>query len=245
MDPIAVIRTFWQFKLLVLPVILVTLGAGVFVYQFGPRSYEATASYALVNPAIPTDAELVADPRLAELNDDNPYLRSADPSLVTNVLITRLSADSVSDALEDARLGTEYLVARGVGGNGFIIDITGVGDSPQQSLDTTNALGTMLEDELFTLQTINGADQRYLFTALAVAPPDRATERFSSRLRAVIVVALGGAVLLVGAVSVGRGMASAAIRRRSERAVDRTPYLGPTGSDTGDDQGSVKATGRR
>lgn len=215
MDPIAVVKALWRFKLLVVPVVLLTLGAAVFVYQFGPRSYESGVSYAIVHPDAPTSTELENDPELAQLNNDNPYIRSADPTLVTNVLITRLSANPVADALAEAGLGAEYTVARGVGGNGFVIDVTGGGNSAELSLATTNALGVMLEDELYTIQTINGADARYLFTALVVSPPDRAIEQFSSRLRAVIVVLLGGAVLLFGAVSLGRGLEVSRQERRA------------------------------
>jgi hypothetical protein len=212
MDPIAVVRTLWRFKAIVLPVVVMTLAAVVFVFHFGPRSYESSVSYALVNPAAPTSAELETSAELRRLNDDNPYLRSADPSLVTNVLVTRLRAAPVADLLEAAGLGTDYTIAPGMGG--FIVDITGTGSSPEQSLATTSALGAMLEDELFAIQTVNGADTSYLFTSLVVAPPEEATERFSSRLRAVIVVALGGAVLLFGAVSLGRGLESSRQSRR-------------------------------
>ncbi|WDF34218.1 chain-length determining protein [Arthrobacter agilis] len=228
MDPLAVVRTLWRFKAIVLPVVLLTAAAIVFVYQFGPRSYESSVSYALVNPQMPTSNELESSPELRRLNDDNPYLRSADPSLVTNVLVTRLRAAPVSNALEDAGLGEEYTVTPGVGG--FIVNITGTGTSPQQSLDTTTTLGAMLEDELLSIQTINGADSRYLFTSLLVAPPEEATEHFSSRLRAVIVVALGGAVLLFGGVSVGRGFESARAGNRVRKA---TGGLYPASADEG------------
>lgn len=222
MDPMAVVKTLWRFKLLVLPVVLLTLGAALFVYQFGPRSYESTLSYAVVDPAAPTSTELDNNPVLQELNSANPFLRSADPTLVTNVLITRLRAASVAESLKDEGLGDEYTVTPGAGG--FIIDITGVGNSPEQSLATTSAIGTRLEDELYEMQTTNGADTRYIFTALAVAPPDQATERFSSRLRAVIVVVLGGSVLLFGAVSLGRGLERTGARRQVvQEVVPRRP----------------------
>lgn len=219
MDLLAVARVLWRFKLLVLPVMLLTFCAAVFVYQFGPRSFESTLSYAVVNPAASVSPEIEEAPAAQGLNNDNPYLRSPDPNLVTSVLITRMRAASVAQALEASGLSTEYTVAPGIGN--FIVDITGEGASAEESVRTTTTLGKLLEDELYAMQTINGADSRFLYTALAVAPPEQATERFSSRLRAVIVVLLGGSVLLLSAVSLGRGLESGSQRRKAPHGARR------------------------
>ena len=57
---------------------------------------------------------------------------------------------------------------------------------------------------LHEVQTVNGADDRFLFTALVVSDVSRPTEKISSRLRAVIVVAVVGIAVVFGAVSVGK-----------------------------------------
>lgn len=220
MDPIAVAKVLWRYKLYVLPALILTLTAALYVFQFGPRSYESNMSYAMVNPEVPTTIELEANPELENLNDDNPYLRSSDPALITDVLITRLSSGWVPRTLEAAGLGTDYTVSRGAGGNGFVIDITGIGSSEEQSIETTKALGELLVSELRTAQTVNDADETYLFTALVISSPDFAQEQFSSRLRSVIIVLLGGVVLVFAAVSLGRGIAGREPRRRNDAAMD-------------------------
>lgn len=206
MDPMAVLKTLWQHKLFVAPVVLLTLLLAAYVYQFGPRSYEASMSYAIVNPIVPTSEDIEKNPELGLANRDNPYLRSADPGLVVDVLITRMNALATADKLATAGLGNEYAVSRGVGGNGFVIDIRGVGDSEDQSIATTVALGKILEADLQEMQTVNGAEKPYLFSSLTVSLPDRATELYSNRLRAAIIVFLAGAILVFGAVSLARAV---------------------------------------
>jgi hypothetical protein len=214
MDPIGVLKSLWTYRWFVLPAILLTLGVAAYVYALGPRSYESTISYALVNPDVPSEADIEREPALAQLNGDNPYLRSTDPNLVANVVITRLKSPATAAYLEDTGLSRDFSVAPGVGGSGFIVEITGVGSTPEQSVGTSAALGEMFERELRTIQEINGADERYLFTSLVVAQADLATEQFSSRLRAVVIVMVGGIVLVFGAVSLGRSIDAVRVRRR-------------------------------
>lgn len=221
MDPTAVMKSLWRYRWYVVPALLITLAVAGYMYALGPRAYESTISYALVNPDVPTEAEIERDPALDQLNDDNPYLRSTDPNLVANVVITRLNANATMDYLEGRGLSPDYDVSPGVGGSGFIVQVTGVGNTPLQSIRTSRVLGQLFERELNSIQTVNGADQRYLFTSIVVAEPERATEQFSSRLRSVIVVLAGGVILVFGAVSLGRGVDAARERRaqRKEAAV--------------------------
>ncbi|MBU5424218.1 hypothetical protein KQI48_16225 [Cellulomonas hominis] len=218
MDPTDVVRALWQQRRYVLPAVLLVLVAVAYVYQFAPRTYESTATYALVNPAVPTPEELEADPELAALDADNPYLRSSDTNLIADALIARLGASSTVERLEAQGIGSDYGVGPGVGGNGFVVDVTGVGPSPEAAVATTAGVGAILETELRDLQKVNGADDRYLFTPLLLTGPDGATEQFSSRLRAVIVVGLGGGVLVFAAVSLGRWRDRAGARRRAAGA---------------------------
>lgn len=206
MDPLAVLKTLWHHKFFVIPVVLLTLLAAGYVYQFGPRSYEASTSYAVVNPIVPTSEDIEKTPELGLLNKDNPYLRSADPGLVIDVLITRMNSLATADKLEAEGLGNEYEVSRGVGGNGFVIDIRGVGDTEGQAIATAEALGRNLESDLREMQSVNGADKTYLFSSLTVSTPERATELYSNRLRAAIIVFLVGAIMVFGAVSLARAV---------------------------------------
>jgi hypothetical protein len=214
MDPVVVLKTIWQHRIVSIPILLLTVFAGVYVFQFAPRSYESSATYAMINPDIPTQLDRIKNPELENLNKKNPYLRSSDPSLIVQVLLTRLNDSSMADKLLKQGLSPDYTVSRGVGGiNGFLVDITGIGDTPEKSFATTRALGSLLEKYLYDAQKVNGADDVYLFSSIVVTSPDKATEQFSSRLRALIVVFLAGVVLMFGAVSIARSQAAARDRR--------------------------------
>lgn len=218
MDPTDVLKALWQQCWYVLPALLIALTAAGYVYQFAPRSYESTATYALVNPAVPTLEELKADPALAALNADNPYLRSADANLVTDALLVQLNAKPTAETLKAAGVGAEYRAALGEGGNGFVVDITGIAATPDGAIATASAIGTILEQKLREQQKVNGADDLYLFTPLELAAPTSATEQFSSRLRSVIMVLIAGAVLVFAAASLGRFRGKHRMRKASRRA---------------------------
>jgi len=216
MDPIEVLRRLWQQRWFALPAILIAVVASALVFALGPRDYESTASYAVVSPNIPSDAQIQADPVLGKLNSNNPYLRSSDPSLITSVVMTQLNAPSTADYLKSKGLGTTYTVAPSVSGSGFIATITGTGATPAQSVATTTELGSMFTSTLREIQKVNGADDRYLYTAIQASAPDRATEKISSRLRTVIIVAVCGIILIFGSVSLGSALS--ARRRRGTPA---------------------------
>jgi hypothetical protein len=189
----------------------------VYVFGYGPRTYQANVSYAIVAPTVPSEGDVQKAPDLAKLNKNNPYLRSTDPSLVTDVLIAKLSAPTTADALTARGLSPKYLVGKGSDGSGFVVTVTGIASSADEATRTTNALGDMLVSKLRSMQKVYGADDRYLFTPLVVTPTSTPQEQYSSRLRAVIVVVLAGGILAFGAVSAGRSFATLRESRRTRR----------------------------
>lgn len=217
MDPLAVLRTIWRQKWFALPALMLAVGAAVFVYLEGPRTYDSTQSFALANPNVPSEKEIDADPSLLELNSDNPYLRSSDPNLVANVVITRLNSKETADNLERRGLSTDYVVNSGALGGGLVVSISASGDTPGESLEAVTELGGLMTSYLHDLQTVNGADERYLFTAIMVAAPSEPVEQLSSRLRTVVVVAIAGVVLVFGAISLGTWVDSIRAKRTSRR----------------------------
>ena len=215
MDPISVIKTLWRHKWVAMPVVLLTIAACVYVMFFAQRSYQASMTYALITPKVPTAVELEASPQLAKVNADNPYLRSPDSTLLSQVLITKLGAQETLESLQDQGLGTEYTVAQASSfGSGMLLELSASGTSPEQAVDTAVALGNRLTSTLRDVQKINGADESYLFSALPVDGPGQAEEIFSSRLRTLIIVAVAGALLVFGAVSIARSLELAAARRQ-------------------------------
>jgi capsular polysaccharide biosynthesis protein len=202
MDPLAILHALWRQRVLAIPVVLLTLILAGVVFLFGPRTYESSATYVLINPKVPTQDELDKNSALARLNSDNPYLRSSDPSLAAQVLVSTLSSDTTAERLRQAGLGPEFSVQRSAT-NSMLVIVTGYGSKPPQSLATTQWLSQRLIDTLRDMQKVNGADDIYLFTALPVDSSVEAKEKVSSRLRALILVLVAGGILLFGVVSIG------------------------------------------
>ncbi|MCU1566017.1 MAG: hypothetical protein JWQ56_954 [Pseudarthrobacter sp.] len=251
MTPVSVLKVLWRHKVSMITVLVLTLVAAAYVFFYAPRSYMASTVYVLVTPRLPTVEEMRTDAALAAANSDNPYLRSADSSLITQVMATKLSSTDVVDSLKASGLSPDYTVTLpATTGAGQLIRMEATGSSPQLAITTAEALGQHLTAKLRDAQKVNGANDRYLFTALQIDPPSKATEQFSSRLRSMIVVLIGGVILLFGAVSIARMLESSRAarkdaaegkaglvsrRRRSEdrhaaAATSATDHDGPPGS---------------
>ncbi|ACL41858.1 lipopolysaccharide biosynthesis protein [Pseudarthrobacter chlorophenolicus A6] len=204
MDPLTVLTTLWRHKWVALPVVLLTIGACVYVYLFAPRSYEATVSYALTAPDVPSNLELERDPDLAKLNSDNPYLRSNDSSLLAQVVITKLSDPAYVDQLKEAGLATDFKIAPVSSIGMGLVTVTATADSETEAVATAKLVGEQFTSTLYSVQKVNKADDRYLYSPILVRGPGPAKELFSSRLRSLIMVGIAGSVLLFGAVSLAR-----------------------------------------
>lgn len=232
MSPVSVLKMLWHHKFSMLSVLLLTLVAGSYVYFFAPRTYSAFSIYVLVNPKPPTPEQLLKDPALAALNSDNPYLRSADSSLITQVMVTRLSSGDTADAIKSAGLSPDYTITLpSTSGAGQLIRLEATGSSPASAISTAELLGQRLTGELRSTQKVNGADDLYLFTALQIDPPNKATEQYSSRLRSLVVVLIAGVILTFAAVSVARAVESSRVARARHAADTSTAPAGPPGPD--------------
>jgi len=220
MTPVSVLKILWRHKVSMITVLVLTLVAAAYVFFYAPRSYMASTVYVLVTPRVPTVEEMRTDPALATANSDNPYLRSADSSLITQVMATKLSSTDVVDSLKATGLSPDYTVTLpATTGAGQLVRMEATGSSPQSAITSVEALGQRLVTTLRDAQKVNGADDRYLFTALQIDPPSKATEQFSSRLRSMIVVLIGGVILLFGAVSIARMLEAS--RAAKKDATDR------------------------
>ncbi|WP_105550650.1 hypothetical protein [Arthrobacter sp. MYb227] len=174
-------------------------------------------SYALAAPKIPSDYELQQNKELSKLNSDNPYLRSGDSSLLSQVVIAQLSDPSVAEELEATGLGNEFTIAPVANLGMGLVKITGTANTADIAVETARVLGKKFQETIKVVQEVNDADSSYLYSALPVQGPGPAEELYSSRLRSLIMVGIAGAVLLFGAVSIAQ---SISIRKVQRRAVD-------------------------
>lgn len=218
MDPLTMLSTLWRHKWVVSPVALVTLLACAYMFLFAPRTYEATVTYALTAPDVPSSFQLERDAELAKLNSNNPYLRSSDSSLLTQVVIAKLSDPAYVEKLKSSGFATEFKITPVASLGMGLVSISANAESESQSESTARLIGEQFIAILRDVQKVNGADDRYLYTPILVRGPGPAQELFSNRLRSVIMVGIAGAVVLFGAVSMAQSLVIRRQRRRLEQA---------------------------
>jgi len=199
-DLLSLIRTFWRFKFASLSVIGATIGLAVGFVLISPSDYEATASYLLVEPPDPpSEAEIKADPRLARIQADNPFMRYSDSSVIVNVVAQQVSRGSVREWAQAAGGNPEYEVwpSKKFGGPSPIVDITATGSSQAEVLRTLDFVGKELSRQLRAVQEAENVNRSYMFTARRVEYPDSAKRVVTGTLRAVIGIGFMGALALV------------------------------------------------
>jgi hypothetical protein len=230
MDPLSMIKVLWKHRWLALPAVMLVFMMAGYVLFFGPRTYECSATYVLVNPNTPSEGEIQRDPRLAKrlakLNRDNPYLRAMESGLIVKVLVAKMSGQSTQISMEAAGLSTDYTVAQSAESPSTVV-ISAAANTPERALATRHWLLDDLALQLHDLQKVNGADDLYLFTALPVDVTREPVEKVSSRLRSLIVALAAGAILVMGVVSV-----AAALDRRKRVPSDLPAHAVSTESAT-------------
>jgi hypothetical protein len=217
MDLLAITRKFWRYKLLTVPVVILTLWGAVYVMAVKQPVYEATSSYVLLNPPAPPTAEdIVREPALARVKSDNPYTRFGDQSVILAVLTSTLSGDSAREALVKAGADNRYTVAPSTefGYSSPIVQVSAAGADPATAMRTAKIVGDALTRELGRMQEAQGVDERYRIKALPVAKPDEAQLQASGKLRMLVGVLLLGALGLFIVVSVVDAVATLRRERR-------------------------------
>ena len=219
MDLLSLIRTLLHFKWITILVLAATAaGIGAFVVA-GPRVYEVEASYVLVNPDLPTDSDLAASPALRRLNNDNPYLRFSNQAMVGQVVASRVGGSQVRSALIAAGADKDYIIAPTgeFGGTGQIVQVTGVGATPDAALRTADLVTARMAQELRTMQKVYGADDRYLITALAIETPGPPQQQTSGSMRSIMGIAGTGVIVLFMAISIAQAIEQAGDQARLHR----------------------------
>jgi hypothetical protein len=230
MDLLMIARKIWRYRLVTLPVIALTLVGAVYSYFAKESVYEASASYVLINPPDPpSDQEIASRPELGRVNADNPYTRFSDQSVVVQVLARATSSESARQALTKAGADDRYTVEPGAefGYSTPIVEVTGVGSSPEAAIDTAEVVGHAVTEELERMQQARGVDPGYRIESQLVNAPDDAELKASGQLRVLIAVLALGAVLLFVVVSVGDALT--ALR------MERMKPAGPSRPEDGDE----------
>src|ERR671924_299599 len=221
MNLLSIARKIWRYKLLTLPVVLLTLCGAVYVVAIKEPVYEASSSYILINPpAPPTPEEVARDPSLARINADNPYTRFSDQSVIVEVLASSMANESTKRALLNAGADPRYKVERAsqFGYSSPILKITAQGSGPVVAVKSAKLVGNAVTRQLAQMQQAEGVDPTYRIKAHKVETPAGAQLRASGQLRSLVGILGLGAVLLFLVVSVGDAVTTLRMERGGRSA---------------------------
>ena len=225
-DLLAVARRFWRYKLLTLPVVVLTLVAAAYVVAVQPPVYQAQASFVLINPPAPPTAEDIArEPRLGKIKTDNPYTRSGDQSVIMQVLSSTIDGDAARRALVKAGADLRYTVmpAMEFGFATPTLQVTALGATPESAVQTAKIVSQAIARELDRMQEAQGVDEDYRIKPLPVRIADRAQLQASGKLRTLVGVLAFGAILLFIVVSVTDALENLRRERWASDAGDGEP----------------------
>ncbi|MET8091052.1 Wzz/FepE/Etk N-terminal domain-containing protein [Micromonospora sp. NPDC005220] len=208
MDLLAMFTTVRRHKLIVLAVLAVLIAGNAFVAFGIPPVYESQAQYVLIAPPPqPSDAAIQRDPTLLKVNANNPYLRLPNPSVVVDVLAQRVSGGLVRQGLISQGADEDYTISStNAIGSGLVISIVGTGSSPDAATKTLDLVSESMQKELYDMQKVDGADDKYLFQALPINPPTDPTRKVTGTIRSMIAVSAACLVLLFGMISVAEAV---------------------------------------
>jgi hypothetical protein len=226
-DLLLIARKIWRYKFATLPILALIVVGAVMVVAVKEPVYQASSTYILINPPAPPTAEDVArDPALGRINADNPYTRFPDQSVVVQVLASTLSSESARRELISRGADSRYTVAptSEFGYSTPIVEIIGVGATPEVAVGTAKLVGRAVVRELDRMQQAEGVDRRYRIGTQQVDSPDSAQLQASGQLRALVGVLGLGAVLLFVVVSVADALAN--LRTERMRRFGGSPLTG-------------------
>jgi hypothetical protein len=205
MSLLLIARKLWQYKFVTCSIVGFVLFGAYYVVAVTPPTYEASATYILVNPPPPpTEAEIARDPSLGRVSDDNPYARFSDQTILVQVLSSRLDSEDTRLRLAQQGADPNYTAAPSAefGFSAPILQITGTGTSAAAAIKTANLVGQFTTRELDAMQRARGVNKEYRIKTEAVVTAQDAKLRPSGKLRSLVGVFLLGGVMLFIAVSV-------------------------------------------
>lgn len=220
MDLLALSRTIWRHKIAVIPVIVLVVLGLYYVLKVKPPTYEADAELALVNPpAAPTQGQIQADPKLAKINTNNPYLAYGDLTLVGDAVVDLVTSHAAQQALAAQGVSPKYQVSMSSDpGNPAFVDITGVGTTPAAAIQSAQKVMAAASSDLQQMQVHVGVVPEYMITADPLLSATSAQDQISSKLRTLIEVLGAGVILMFVIISIAE-----AIARKREEELDIPP----------------------
>ena len=217
MTVVSIFRETWRHKRVVLPVVLLTLVAAVYVAILRPAEYGSNSSLALIPPPpAPTSSQIASDRSLAKVDANNPYAAYGDLTIVVSLVQEAMANKSIVDHLRSEGVADGYAIQTSlppVAGEmpPPVFDITGVGPTAGAAVRAAGILDQQVIATLDQLQESQGVNRRYFVTAQLLSPPGTAETELSARAASLLAVLILGVVTLFVALSIRRAAAERSV----------------------------------
>lgn len=198
MDLLSLFRLLARRKWVVIPLAVCGFALLAAVVVSAPPMYRSTGTVTfLPPPTVDKDA-----PAATLQAANNPYARYGDLSIVVDIIRRIMIGETNRAALVSNGLKGTYTVAANLDFNRSpVVEV--VAESPTAEAAQADALLVMgdVNQQLQKLQDKEGTDPTYQITMAVVDTPSRATRLLTGTIRrAISVIALVGAMILIGAV---------------------------------------------
>jgi capsular polysaccharide biosynthesis protein len=204
MDLVSIIQSLWRHKLVSIPVIVFTAMAALYVVKIKPPVYDSAASILLANPPVgASQSQIAINPKLKGINPYNTFAAYGNLTYVADTVIELVTSPEAQPGLIQSGVDPRYQMTMSTADSlPPIIDITGVGSSPQEAIRSASVLVKAAKSNLVEMQKKQGINPFYMVTTVDLVKPTVAERSTSGKLRSLVAVLGLGAVLLFVAVSV-------------------------------------------
>jgi hypothetical protein len=139
---------------------------------------------------------------LKKINSNNPYMNIGGLPMVADAVLSVLTSPTSQQALVEAGADPRYQAVLSTAfGTPPIIQISGVGSTPQEAILSAKLVTQATMKDLYQMQKAQGANPFYMIKSVELVRPSPATASVSSKLRTLIALLALGAILLFLVVS--------------------------------------------
>jgi hypothetical protein len=204
------------------PMLLLSVGVTVFAGASVKPDYQATSHLQLL-PSTTTASQTVGKPR-------NPW-NDLGLDALGNAVIIRLGDQEVLDKLESQGHSSNFTVV--LDNRTPVMVIEAVAPTPQQAIDSAQAVSKLIEQNVRQLQDSYGAPESTLITTHGLDAGTNVS-KVTSKIKRALAVIGGVGLLLTSAVTIGVDAILRARSRRRSKAVAPTSPVDTWGERAGD-----------
>ncbi|XAS70343.1 hypothetical protein VUN82_14580 [Micrococcaceae bacterium Sec5.1] len=189
-----ILRSLWRRWYLVLFGIALTLLVCIQVQQNTPEKYKAQASLVMMPSAQTVGA------------DGNPYLKLGGMGEALDILTRRLSADEVRRPLAERFATSTYTAETDRGTSGAILLITAVSSSPQETMETLQAVMDQAPVSLKEMQEALDVPLESRISTMTLVVDRGPVPEVKARTQLLLVAGAGGAGLTLVLTALADGL---------------------------------------